>query len=77
MIYPRQLQWCGPLVYEPGPLPGEYLVLRARNGGAKTSAMCAIARKLVPLLLHIMQTGDAFDEMRWRAAHDRAPSRAA
>ncbi len=66
-------RWC----MTRGLYRSEYLALRARNGGAKTSAMCAIARKLVPMLLHIMQTGDAFDEMKWRAVHDRAPSRAA
>ena len=72
-IFLLAARWC----MTRGLYRGEYLALRARNGGAKTSAMCAIARKLVPLLLHIMQTGEAFDEMRWRAVHDRAPSRAA
>jgi transposase len=66
-------RWC----MTRGLYRSEYLALRARNGGAKTSAMCAIARKLVPMLLHIMQSGDVFDEMKWRAVHDRAPSRAA
>lgn len=45
----------------------EYLALLARNGGLKTKAVCAIARKLVPLLLALMQSGEAFDEDRWRA----------
>jgi hypothetical protein len=31
--------------------------------------MCAIARKLVPMLLHIMQTGEPFDLARWCTAH--------
>jgi hypothetical protein len=31
--------------------------------------MCAVARKLVPMLLHIMQTGETFDTERWCAAH--------
>lgn len=43
------------------------LALKARNGGSKTSAMCAIARKLVPMLLHVMQTGEALDEAKWKA----------
>jgi transposase len=47
----------------------QYLALRARNGGKKTSAMCAVARKLVPMLLHIMQTGEPFDTERWCVAH--------
>jgi transposase len=45
----------------------EYLALKARNGGSQTSAMCAIARRLVPMLLRLMQTGEAFDEVTWRA----------
>lgn len=52
----------------------DYLALLARNGGSRTSAMCAIARKLVPMLLHVLQTGEPFDPERWRAG--RAPSRA-
>jgi transposase len=55
----------------------DYLALCARNGGAKVSAVCAIARKLVPMLLHIMQTGEAFDSARWHAVHDRTPYRIA
>ncbi len=46
----------------------EYLALVARNGGSRTSAMCAVARKLVPMLLHVVQTGEAFDATKWRAA---------
>jgi transposase len=55
----------------------QYLALRARNGGSKVSAVCAIARKLVPMLLHIMQTGEPFDAEKWHAAHGRSPYRAA
>lgn len=40
-----------------------------RNGRSRTKAVCAIARKLVPMLLHVMQTGEAFDTPRWCAAH--------
>jgi transposase len=35
----------------------------------KVSAMCAVARKLVPTLLHLMKTGESFDEARWRRTH--------
>jgi hypothetical protein len=31
--------------------------------------MCAIARKLVPMLLHVLQSGEAFDLVRWCHAH--------
>jgi transposase len=55
----------------------DYLALCARNGGAKVSAVCAIARRLVPMLLHIMQTGETFDPSRWHAVHDRTPYRVA
>ncbi|HLV24711.1 MAG TPA: transposase [Gemmatimonadales bacterium] len=58
-------RWC----QQRGPARGEYEALVARNGGCRVSAVCAIARKLVPLLLHIMQTGEPFDEAHWRAAH--------
>jgi transposase len=56
-------RWCQARgLYRP-----EYLALLARNGGLKTKAVCAIARKLVPLLLALVQSGEAFDEDRWRA----------
>jgi transposase len=55
----------------------DYLALCARNGGSKVSAMCAIARKLVPMLLHVMQTAEPFDVGRWRAVHERTPYKAA
>jgi transposase len=53
-----------------------------RNGGCKTKAVCAVARKLVPLLLHVAQSGEPFDRERWlatRHVHDlheqvKAPS---
>jgi hypothetical protein len=45
----------------------EYLALKARNGGAGTKAVCTLARKLVPLLLKVMQTGEPFDRARWLA----------
>ncbi len=63
-------RWC----LKRGLYRAQYEALLARNGGARVSAMCAIARKLVPMLLHIMQTGEAFDEARWRAAHGLPPA---
>jgi hypothetical protein len=33
----------------------------------KTSAVCAVARRLVPMLFAVMRTGEAFDLARWRA----------
>jgi transposase len=44
----------------------DYLALKARNGGVGTKAVCTLARKLVPLLLKVMQTGEPFDQQRWR-----------
>jgi hypothetical protein len=37
----------------------------------------AIARKLVPMLFHIMQTAEPFDRVRWQAAHEDTPYRVA
>ena len=49
----------------------DYEALLARNGGLKTKAVSAIARKLVPLLLRVMQSGQPFDEARWTAGRHR------
>jgi hypothetical protein len=46
-----------------------YVAMLERNGRSRTKAVCAIARKLVPMLLHVMQTGEPFDVPRWCAAH--------
>ena len=54
-------RWC----QQRGLARGEYEELLARNGGAKISAMCAVARKLVPMLLHLMQTGEDFRPEVW------------
>ena len=43
----------------------DYLALKARNGGVGTKALCTLARKLVPLLLKVMQTDEPFDKQRW------------
>jgi transposase len=45
-----------------------YEALLARNGGCKTKAVCAVARKLVPLVLAVAQSGEPFDRGRWLAA---------
>lgn len=71
-------RWC----QERGLYRAQYLAYKAR-GLSKTEAMCAIARKLVPLLLHVMQTGERFDRARWERGHPpregpaTAPGRAA
>jgi len=52
----------------------DYLALLARNGGLKTKAVCAIARKIVPLLLRVMQSGQPFDDARWQARRHARPA---
>jgi len=42
-----------------------YLAYVARNGGSKIKGLSAVARKLVPMLLHIIQTGEPFDAAHW------------
>lgn len=51
-----------------------YEALLARNGGQKIKAVCAVARKLVPLLLVVVQRGEPFDRERWQRARHGAPS---
>jgi len=60
-------RWCLPR----GLARPIYEAMRAR-GMARTSAVCAIARKLVPVVLRILKTGDAFDWDRWRRDHGLA-----
>ena len=55
-------RWCQPS----GLYRAEYQAMVARNGGRKIAALCAIARRLVPLLLAVMQRGEAFDLERWQ-----------
>jgi hypothetical protein len=57
-------RWCLPRALA-RPL---YEAMRAR-GMARTSAVCAVARKLVPVVLRILKTGAAFDGERWRRDH--------
>ena len=49
----------------------QYEAMLARNGGKKTKAVCAIARKLVPMLLTVAQAGQPFDRARWLADRHR------
>jgi transposase len=60
-------RWC----QRRGLYRGYYEALLARNGGLKTKAVCAVARKLVPLLLAVLQRGEPFDRARWEAARHR------
>lgn len=60
-------RWCLPR----GLYRADYLALKARNGGLGTKAVCTLARKLVPLLLRVMQTGEPFDRARWQANRRR------
>ncbi len=54
-------RWCQARgLYRP-----EYAAMLAR-GVPRTKAVCTLARKLVPLLLQLMQSGQPFDEARWR-----------
>jgi hypothetical protein len=55
-------RWCRA---DRGRYRSYYDALLARNGGLKTKAVCAVARKLVPMLLAVMQSGEPFDEARW------------
>jgi transposase len=57
-------RWCR----TGAPYRAAFLAMAKRNGGSKISAICALARRMVPMLLHIMQTGEAFDRKRWDRA---------
>ena len=43
-----------------------YLAMCARNGGCRTKAVSAVARKIVPVLFEIMRSGQPFDVERYR-----------
>jgi hypothetical protein len=47
------------------------LASMVRGGKSKTNAVCAIARKLVPMLLKVMQTAEPFDAAVWLADRRR------
>lgn len=40
-----------------------------------TAAVCSVVRKLVPMLLRVMQTAEPFDLERWRANRQRRAAR--
>jgi len=65
-------RWC----QKQGLYREQYEALR-RRGQSKTSAVCAVARKLVPMLLRVMQTARPFDLATWRANQHARPYRAA
>ena len=50
---------------------GQYEAMLARNGDKRTKAVCAIARKLVPMLLPVAQSGEPFSRERWLADRRR------
>jgi transposase len=49
----------------------DYVALKARNGDRGTKTVCTLARKLVPMLLRVMQSGEPFDRERWLANRRR------
>ncbi len=56
----------------------EYYEAMLARGKPRTSAVCAVARKLVPMLLKVMHTGEPFDLARWRENRmEESPYRAA
>jgi transposase len=63
-------RWCQP----DGLLRADYEAMVARNGGRKIAAICAMARRLVPLLLRIAQTGEPWSEARWRRGRHASAS---
>lgn len=60
-------RWC----LTRGLYRADYEALLARNGGQRTKAVCAVARKLVPLLLAVIRSGQPFDLHRWSANRRR------
>lgn len=48
-----------------GLMRNEYVALKERNGNCKTKAVAAIARKIVPVLFHVMKSGEGFDYERY------------
>jgi transposase len=60
-------RWC----LARGLYRADYEALLARNGHRTTHAVCSLARRLVPMLLRVMQTGEPFDRARWDANRRR------
>lgn len=71
MLRRQLLLLAGPWCQRRGPYRAYSEALLAPNGRLKTKAGCAIARKLVPLLLAVVQRGPLFDRARWEAARRR------
>lgn len=61
-------RWCRA---DRGAYRAYYDALVARNGGLRTKAVCAVARKLVPMLLAVAQSGEPFDRARWEQGRHR------
>jgi len=61
-------RWCRA---DRGACRAYYDALVARNGGLRTKAVCAVARKLMPMLLAVAQSGEPFDRSRWEQARHR------
>jgi len=55
-------RWC----QEHGLYRADYQALIAR-GSTRTKAVCSTARKMVPMLLAVMRSGESFDVTRWTA----------
>jgi hypothetical protein len=54
-------RWCSPR----GLMRIEYVAIKERNGNCKTKAVAAIARKIVPVLFHVMKSGEGVDYERY------------
>jgi transposase len=52
----------------------QYEAMLERNGRQRTKAVCAIARKLVPMLLTVAQSGEPFDRARWIGDRHQRPT---
>jgi transposase len=57
-----------------GILRARHEAMLARNGKRRIKAITALSRGLVPLVFHILKTGEAFDLARWQ--HDHKPASA-
>ena len=58
-------RWCK----RSGLFRPRYDAMLARNGGKRTKALVGLSRALVPLIWHVLKTGEPFDEAKWRLAH--------
>ncbi len=58
-------RWCR----SDGILRARYDAIVARNGSRRIKAITALSRSLVPLIFHILKTGEPFDLARWQRDH--------